>query len=127
MSTYAEKNSEWVYDWPQIIVDIMNDEYDEDQLYEVMGAAGSWVTCACGNQCDIILRNRDGKPISRTDMSKHLQELVCLLELRGSKFCGDISDLIEAPSAEHAAGAMGTLAQIEFLAGLIIPEMKKRG
>jgi len=130
MSTYAEKNSEWIYNWQQIIVDIMNGEYNHEQLEEVRDAAGNWVTCGCGNQCDLIPRDLDGCPFGGDHLPAHIKGTIDYLANRGGRFLDDINDLINEPCAHRAADAMGTLAEIEFLSSIIIQELinsKKTG
>ena len=56
-------NTNWIYDWPQIIDDLEADAYTEYGKRDVRKAAGSWVTCACGNLCDEIPRGWLGMPL----------------------------------------------------------------
>ena len=48
--------TKWIYDWPQIIRDLQANAYTAAVKRDVLMAAESWVTCACGNLCDEIPR-----------------------------------------------------------------------
>lgn len=61
MQTYAEMNGENTFNWNEFLnrpkKEIFGYEWDD-----ASSLASSWVTCACGNQCDILPRNREGAP-----------------------------------------------------------------
>ena len=57
MNTYSEKRGYTKFNW----WDALNDpsKYYHNYLASI---SGSWVTCACGNQCDILPRSEAGEP-----------------------------------------------------------------
>ena len=55
--SYSEAEKGWVYDWPACIYNLENHFLNEDEKAELIDASASWVTCACGAQCDIIPRD----------------------------------------------------------------------
>jgi len=61
MKTYCEVKTYQTVDWNVILQRAIAGEYDEDDLYQWSRFAASWVTCACGNQCDKIPRD-GGEP-----------------------------------------------------------------
>ena len=59
MKTYTETEGQDPFDWNAFL----NKEFiTEDEWFEAWDLAGNWVTCACGNQCDIIPRDAHGIP-----------------------------------------------------------------
>lgn len=56
MKTYAELNETEPFNWFEAL-----NAKDIDWV-ELGNKASSWVTCACGNQCDIIPRKYNGQP-----------------------------------------------------------------
>jgi len=54
MKTYAESRGEKPFDWNKALEN--PSDYPSGYLSEL---SGSWVTCACGNQCDVILRSEE--------------------------------------------------------------------
>lgn len=58
MKTYAETQNEKPFDWNKALAV----EPTEDQWEDMKGMASNWVTCACGNQCDVIPRDKNGRP-----------------------------------------------------------------
>lgn len=100
MKTYAEKNGKKPFDWNKFL----NNPPDLEDLIaweEAEERSGSWVTCACGNQCSLIKRRTDddwdgsdGAPIDEE------------LESLGGDFHMDII-------GRNIADAKKTLAKIE--------------
>jgi hypothetical protein len=60
--TYAERRSRKMINWNDVIENRINGTSDHYTTHDLAQYAGSWVTCACGNQCEIIPRNGDGSP-----------------------------------------------------------------
>lgn len=60
MKTYAETQDELPFDWNVALADppAQGSPYHK----YLVTLAASWVTCACGNQCDLIPRHIDGVP-----------------------------------------------------------------
>ena len=56
MKSYTEQQGKELIDWNKIL----NDESVPISNYK--RRAMDWVTCACGNLCDVIPRGRLGKP-----------------------------------------------------------------
>lgn len=59
MKTYVETQNEQPFDWNAFLdmETITNEEWEQAEEL-----ASCWVTCACGNQCDIIPRTSAGIP-----------------------------------------------------------------
>lgn len=60
MKTFSETSGRKAFDWNDFLnkSKITNEEWKKAKE-----DASSWVTCACGNQCDIIPRNNNGRPV----------------------------------------------------------------
>ncbi len=59
MRTYAESKGKKPFDWNEFL---SRDKYTEEEWKAAMKLSYSWITCACGNQCDIIPRRESGAP-----------------------------------------------------------------
>lgn len=81
MKTYAETKGKKPFDWNKFLDKAERGKCSEDELFEAGNLAGSWVTCACGNLCNKLPRDSQGKPID-----KELNKL-------GSNFFDDIGDI----------------------------------
>ncbi len=62
MKTYAESNSKPPFDWRKALQNALAQEPEEEHYEAMMKLAADWVTCACGNQCEIIPRDNKGAP-----------------------------------------------------------------
>ena len=74
MKTYAEKMNKKPFDWVAYlnrqIKEKRNVEKEEnnrnspwwEEYKKIIKLSGSWVTCACGNQCSILDRNNADEP-----------------------------------------------------------------
>lgn len=62
MKTYSEREGEEPFNWNEFLnkKNISKEEWDNAE-----SLADSWVTCACGNQCDVIPRDCFGGPKDR--------------------------------------------------------------
>lgn len=58
MRTYAKSQGEADFDWRRFL-DRKNKT--DEEWWSAYGLARSWVTCACGNQCDALPRDH-GEP-----------------------------------------------------------------
>tara|TARA_R110000823_G_scaffold15045_4_gene49222 strand:+ start:446 stop:754 length:309 start_codon:yes stop_codon:yes gene_type:complete len=58
--TYTELNNEKPFDWNEFL---NKKEITELEWNEAKKLAKNWVTCACGNQCNIIPRHGSGCPL----------------------------------------------------------------
>jgi hypothetical protein len=68
MKTYREEQKGQAFDWNAFL---NKKNITEDEWYDAVELAKSWVTCACGNQCSIIPRDfTTGSPVD--EKLKHL-------------------------------------------------------
>ena len=112
---YSEKHSRWIYDWPTIINDLEAGLYSKQSMRECKRAAYDWVTCAVGNQCALLPRNKNGLPADFN--AAHL----------GRAFAQYIEAMIYSSGADLALfslAARGALAAIEFRSAKLLAEMK---
>lgn len=61
MLTHAEAEGEAKFDWFQAI-DQKIKSRDKIVDHELAHKAQSWTTCACGNQCSVLERDKEGEP-----------------------------------------------------------------
>jgi hypothetical protein len=57
--TYAEANGAAPFDWNAFL----SIGHTEEEWEAANVLSQEWVTCACGNQCDALPRNRHGEPL----------------------------------------------------------------
>lgn len=57
--TYAKDRGKKTFDWNKFL---NKEHYTLKQLEKASLLSGDWVTCACGNQCNIIPRHNLGEP-----------------------------------------------------------------
>ena len=71
MKTYAESHGKTPFDWNKTLLDLIKRDknnylYNRNIEFSLEQLAGNWVTCACGNQCEIIQRDKEyGKPLDK--------------------------------------------------------------
>lgn len=65
--TYAEAKGSAPFDWYAFL---RQPQIDEDEWTSAIERARNWTTCACGNQCAVIPRHREGEP--KDDVLAHL-------------------------------------------------------
>jgi len=63
MKTYAELRGKKFFDWNKFLDN--PPKYLSTEHHIACNLAVDWVTCACGNQCDIIPRDGIGLPDDR--------------------------------------------------------------
>lgn len=82
MKTYAESRGQTPFDWNAFLkrLDITLGQWEE-----AINLSKSWVTCACGNQCDVLKRESDGTP-----QDKPLAYLGGQDGFHGSIMCHDV-------------------------------------
>jgi hypothetical protein len=102
--TYSKTRGEEPFDWNKFLA---RKRINSEQWLDAANLAGSWVTCACGNQCKIIPRDIDGEPKNP------------LLRRLGTRFYHDIQD-------EDKAGARATLKRIEAQSAIVIKRILDR-
>lgn len=102
--TYAESQHTASFDWNAFLSN--PPVFESPEHHKASRLSSPWVTCACGNQCSIIPRNRVGAP---------LDPKLCDL---GCEFAGFIS-------AGLWAQAKKCLLKIEARADELIKEIQK--
>jgi hypothetical protein len=63
MKTYSETKGKEAFDWNKFLKN--PPEYLSNEHDIACNLAADWVTCACGNLCDIIPRSPIGRPSDR--------------------------------------------------------------
>jgi len=63
MKTYSELKREKVFDWNKFLEN--PPKCPSIEYHHACNLAREWVSCACGNQCDIIPRSETGRPYDR--------------------------------------------------------------
>jgi len=101
--TYAESCGCAPFDWNAALAN-PPEKYSEEHT-RLIDLSADWVTCACGNQCDIIPRYKSGAP-----MDEYL------------RYLGDEFD-VKVRLADWCE-AIDTLENIEERSGEIITETK---
>ncbi len=104
MATYCEKNTKTVIDWSNFLETAVNDpdSISTDEHNRYLLYSESWITCACGNQCNVIPRNWTGMP--EDEMLTHLGiQFHACIEARDYKEATFILRDIESRSAELIA------------------------
>lgn len=61
--TYSESKGRSPFDWNAFL---NRKEITDEAWRSAEKLASDWVTCACGNQCDVIPRSVDGEPFDIT-------------------------------------------------------------
>lgn len=79
MIKYCEFRNHFPFDWNAFL---MQKSYTYKELVDASLLAKSWVTCACGNQCAIIPRSRDGVPIDDTLMKLGKDFLIYITKMK---------------------------------------------
>lgn len=102
------------FDWNEFLAKATQPDYqpDDDEIVSITSKSQSWVTCACGNACNIIPRNGPND----TD-EDHSPKDYQLREL-GIKFYRDIK-------RQDWETAKNTLDAIEQRSTLLIDQMVK--
>jgi len=59
MKTYAEQEGKKKFNWFRFL---NRKRYTKKELEKASFDAGSWITCACGNLCDVLPRDMWGEP-----------------------------------------------------------------
>ncbi len=99
--TYSECKGRPMFDWNAALA---KEEISVEEWMDMDTKASDWVTCACGNLCDIIPRYENGRPED--------EELAML----GINFCSAIENL-------NKAYALETLALIEQRSATLIKKL----
>lgn len=110
MTTYAESQNKAPFDWTEFL---NRDYYTKEELLQALKLSESWVTCACGNQCNVIPRDQ-GIP-----KDPRLQAL-------GYAFSERLNEMFQADSQGlgfRSDEALETLRKIEIRSAEIIKEL----
>ena len=59
---YSQHKTGDVFDWNAFLA---STDHDTDAWNEAYEYSGSWVTCACGNQCAVLPRDSEGEPCDK--------------------------------------------------------------
>lgn len=59
MKTYAESRNVPTFDWNDFLRRAKANQITQTESEDASVVAGSWVSCACGNQCDAIPRYKE--------------------------------------------------------------------
>lgn len=62
MTTFAETSGKKTFDWNNFLDRAIAGDITHDEWFNATKLSENWITCACGNQCDIIPRNSSGEP-----------------------------------------------------------------
>lgn len=95
--------------------------YNSELLNKAVNASASWVTCACGNQCDIIPRDDDGSPLD--DELYHLGCNFAHLIERLAGFYLEEEEILEFSLSRSTA--LDLLKEIEHRANLILSQLQE--
>lgn len=63
MKSYARNNGKNNFDWHQFLKRAIANDIGFSEHREAVKLSESWVTCAVGNQCDSLPRNKEGAPM----------------------------------------------------------------
>lgn len=63
MNTYSEHRKKKSFDWNAFLDKAIKEGLTDKEHDKACKLSASWVTCACGNQCEIIPRERNGEPL----------------------------------------------------------------
>lgn len=107
MMTYQELEMGTSFDWWKALEEAEDWHITDNRWSNLTSRAGSWVTCACGNQCAIIPRDSEGEP-----KDEELSDL-------GLEFYSAIM-------GRHLTEAAFILCEIEQRSMELIKELKKK-
>lgn len=96
MKTYAEKEGQETFDWNEFL---NRKRRSKEQWAMAESLALSWVTCACGNICEIIPRAEDGRPLD-TDLNVLGVVFYLMIKDKKIKAAKETLEKIEARSTE---------------------------
>jgi hypothetical protein len=123
MITYAQSQGKVPFDWWAFLY---KSDYSQDDLVTALQLSGSWITCACGSQCESIARDEIGMPED--------DELADL----GSAFCGHIGEMLSIKKKRypntnalkafnnHRLAAINCLSKIEDRVSELLLEMDSK-
>ena len=81
MKTYAESNNKTPFDWNTFLKNAIRrkSEMPDEDHDNAIKLSGEWVTCACGNQCDILERDERGEPLDEElmELGSYFHDYIC--------------------------------------------------
>lgn len=104
-NSYAKSKGKIPFDWNNFLIRAKNNIITVEEFQQARILAHDWVTCGCGNQCDIIPRNQIGAPKDK------------VLWLYGVQFSNNIKD-------EQWETATKVLEKIESRSAYLIAQIK---
>lgn len=78
--TFTADRLGYVFDWNEFLVNAIINGVDEVTACNARIRAGSWVTCAVGNQCARLPRRDNGAPLDATLSALGMQFYTCVYE-----------------------------------------------
>lgn len=118
MKTYAETQGEEVFDW-NAALQIPYSEMTDEKISKMEDLSNDWVTCACGNQCEIIPRKDKGEP-----KDEYLVELGCAFYLQISNMRDNFNFGNKLRFESNRAEAIEILHKIELRSAELIKEIQ---
>lgn len=127
MKKYTETKNRAPFDWNTALSKDCK-EMELKEASQLIKRSQVWVTCACGNQCAIIPRDKDGEPIN-----KKLYDLGVKFHSDGvyemynnlsdsKKTSGERGLTYIRAANKYRKRAIKTLKKIEILSGKLIEE-----
>ena len=99
MKTYAESKNKLPFNWNLFLKNARKGRTTEIEEENALSLAGTWVTCACGNQCDAIPRTMTGMPLDST-LIRLGADFTCYIQDKEWEYATEILSNIEARSSE---------------------------
>jgi hypothetical protein len=136
--TYSETKNNTKFNWFDVLqarVENKQDSNSEHSYQALVRKAGSWTTCACGNQCAIIPRYNDGSPMDsklgklgmdfyHRIVDAEYSEAINILEQIEVRSSELIEEIREADEKKKARAAAEKAHKISMLKEKILVESK---
>lgn len=61
--TYSESKGQAPFDWNGFLLAASRNQILPQKIFDAIRLARTWVTCACGTQCEELPRHLDGSPM----------------------------------------------------------------
>lgn len=117
---YSEQLAGFAFNWFEFLNDCLR---GTDSISEgIVLRAGSWVTCAVGNQCDKIQRDIDGEPYDN-ELARLGVDFYYVI--RDAHYLSPKQEHLTALQKDLILVAINTLHKIEARSAQILSEMEK--
>ena len=116
--TYSERRGKAPFDWHEFL---NRKSYSRKELNEAVELSVSWITCACGNQCDVIPRDYDGKPFDDKLERLGFNFYMKIKEIRNVTIVGNFENIENNLKND----ALKLLMNIERRSATLIRKIKK--